>query len=190
MIDFQSLRLAAALCRSSGSPEGCGKLAGDIIPGKPSHCYCALKGRWKDLISFNASPFLCTQALASLVLASASSVSVRVHPWLKNLFYQTNPNRKSQNLPNQLHAKNRFGFVSKNEPISSGFWPFKASQRDSKSFKAIQRYWEKIIYFSAATFVAPPINLNQLFYVKKQTKYRPIPAKKYALVVSTPFKAF
>ena len=47
MIDFQS-SLVAALCRRQSSPEGCWKLAGDNIPGKPSRYPRALKGRRKE----------------------------------------------------------------------------------------------------------------------------------------------
>ena len=48
MIDFQSL----CCIGRANSPEGCGRLAGDNIPGRWSNDPCALKGRWREPISF------------------------------------------------------------------------------------------------------------------------------------------
>jgi len=120
MIDLKSLRPVAALCPDS--PEGCGRLAGDNIPGNRSRCPRALKGRRRGLICFPISPSLCPrspdiwtlapeialvrrcqpisiQFLASIPASMREqSVFVRVHPWLNSLFCipaPPNPNPKS-----------------------------------------------------------------------------------------------
>src|SRR5580692_849514 len=50
MIVPQSLRLIVAFCSYPGSLKGCGKLAGDNIPGNRPNDPCALKGRRKEFI--------------------------------------------------------------------------------------------------------------------------------------------
>ena len=54
MIDFQSSFSVGKAC----SPEGWGRLAGDNIPGHQPNDPCALKGRWREPISFVGSPAL------------------------------------------------------------------------------------------------------------------------------------
>jgi len=49
MIVLRSLRPGAALYRHLGSPEGCGRLTGDDIPGNRLNNPCALKGRWERI---------------------------------------------------------------------------------------------------------------------------------------------
>src|SRR3984885_4552082 len=52
MIVFQSV----ACANKESSPKGCGRLAGDNIPGHQPNDHCALKGRRKEPISFARSP--------------------------------------------------------------------------------------------------------------------------------------
>jgi hypothetical protein len=63
MIDFQSL----CCIGRANSPEGCGRLAGDNIPGRWSNDPCALKGRWREPISFAG------------LLSSISAAGIRVY---------------------------------------------------------------------------------------------------------------
>jgi hypothetical protein len=52
MIDFQSVFCVGR----PNSPKGCGRLAGDNIPGHQPNDLCALEGRWRELISFASVP--------------------------------------------------------------------------------------------------------------------------------------
>src|ERR1700733_8805021 len=54
MIDFQSVFCVGR----PNSPKGCGRLAGDNIPGHQPNDPSALEGRWRELISFASVP-LC-----------------------------------------------------------------------------------------------------------------------------------
>src|SRR3984957_16132126 len=89
MIDCQSSCLVTPPSRRSVSPEGCGRLARDNIPGNPSLYPRALKGRWKQSIpfvassslSFSASDLHCLGSIRSIL-----SVFISVHPWLNSLF--------------------------------------------------------------------------------------------------------
>ena len=94
------------------------------------------------------------------ILVLAASVFVRVHPWLKPLFARLTQFSTQTNQ-------------------------FKGFQGLSKRFKAIQRVWRKIFFSPLGNQVSrptPPINSNQETrlppHAKKQTKSRPIPAKK------------
>src|ERR1700677_3126054 len=74
MIARQSSRSILACCHHPGSPEGCGKLAGDNIPGNCPNNPRALKGRWKEPVSRFGSHLLCPVAPNFHVLDSAASL--------------------------------------------------------------------------------------------------------------------
>jgi hypothetical protein len=105
MIDSQSLRPVAALCRWQSSPEGCWKLAGGETPGKPSRYPCALKGRRKALTSFAASPSLCLRASASWALAS---VPVCVRPGQSISIFSTPSTASIGSFPTCLEDANLY----------------------------------------------------------------------------------
>jgi len=99
MIVPQSSRLIAAFCRSPGSPKGCGRLAGDDIPGNQPNDLCALKGRWEESISVVLSHLLrpwhfpkLSKALSGYCQASPSPGSrafqgcCRIFPNLSKVF--------------------------------------------------------------------------------------------------------
>ena len=127
MIVSQSSRLVATLSRSPDSPEGCGTLAGDNIPGIPSLHPRALKGRWIEPPNCSSSPFFNLPTLTFNALNSAAplrlcatvaeSVLICVHSWL-------NPE------------------IAKRTQFSTQTNPFKGFQSLSKRFKAIQRVWK------------------------------------------------
>jgi hypothetical protein len=154
MIDFQSSWPAAALSCRLGSPEGCGKFAGNSIPGKPSHYSCALKGRWKGDLSSTVLLSLCLRAPASLLLPLPHPCPSVVG---KTFFYQTNPFR----------------------PVLGLSKAFKGIQSVSKPFKGIG---ECFLFSGLAAIPCPSIsrriNPNQEIHIEIPTKNRPIPAKK------------
>src|SRR5580698_5543578 len=89
MIDCQSSWLVAPLSSRSGSLEGCGRLAEGETPGGLSLYPRAMKGRWKQSISFAASSSLSFSAFDLHCLGSIRSilsVFISVHPWLNSLF--------------------------------------------------------------------------------------------------------
>src|ERR1700677_989374 len=74
MIVRQSSRSIMASGHYLGSPEGCGKLAGDNIPGNHPRNPRDLKGRWKKLVSCSGSSLLCPPVPSFRVLDSAVSL--------------------------------------------------------------------------------------------------------------------
>jgi hypothetical protein len=75
MIVFQSV----ACANKESSPKGCGRLAGNNIPGHQPNDPCALKGRWRKPPKPGISVFISV----SLRLCGKKSVFIGVHPWFK-----------------------------------------------------------------------------------------------------------
>jgi len=113
----------------ANSPEGCGRLAGDNIPGHQPNNPCALKGRWREpadlACPYSFRPVLCS-FYSNLRALCASVAKIRVHL-----------------CPSVVKPRN-----CKTNPISTSvIWPFKGFQSLSKRFKAIQRVGKTFFIF-------------------------------------------
>jgi hypothetical protein len=121
MIVFQSSW--SALCRRPYSPEGCGRLAGDDIPGKRSHYPRALKGRGKEFIFSMASSPLHLPALDFRMPDSSSALMDGP------LTLNRQINLKANQKPADAGQKNFTSLLALNPPSCSSltFYPFKPS---------------------------------------------------------------
>jgi hypothetical protein len=117
MIVLQSSWPVTALSRHPCSPEGCGRLAGDDIPGKPPHYPRALKGRGKEFIFPAASSPLRFQVPGFRMPDSGSALMDG------KLTFAAKLTSNANQMPADAGQKNFTSLLTLNPPSGSS-WTF------------------------------------------------------------------